>query len=451
MTSDDPMSVFRLHADDVLEEMFYLEAVPQNADCRTCTFRRRVAGQPQPCTRPQELYRCDSCGVFLECRTCCLVRHQQTPLHAIKKWTERKGFFERVSLRDLGHIYQLGHGGAGCHAATEVVEVLVMHTNGIHRVNIQWCECDRSNGDTRWRQATRMGWYPGSWLRPKTFATFECLRLFRLLNVVARCNVRDFVTTLERMTDSLRITFVPDRYKIFGWMYRQFVYLKRMARSGLGHVKGGPRKAGWGAAAVRCWACPRPGVNLPDDWRDEPENTRFKYRLFLGLDANFRLENRLRLKSEKKVYEGLGEGLGCLAPSVHYFNHLASGITEEEAKACMAFAAITQKDTRLDHGLRATGVAGCSCTRHECVRPLGWADLLKGERYISMDYVFWASIVGEQLAEIFVTYDIGCQWRINLLGKRFADVPDEIRPADDAMPTINVALPTQARCGNDGW
>lgn len=38
----------------------------------------------------------------------------------------------------------------------------------------------------------------------------------------------------------------------------------------------------------------------------------------------------MRLKSEKKIYEGLGEGLGCLAPSQHYFKHLASGITEEE-------------------------------------------------------------------------------------------------------------------------
>lgn len=58
-----------------------------------------------------------------------------------------------------------------------------------------------------------------------------------------------------------------------------------------------------------------------------------------------------------------------------------------------------------------------------------------------MDYVFWASIVGEKLAEIFVTYDIGCQWRINLLGKRFADVPDELRPHKDETPSVNVALP----------
>ncbi|KIY60538.1 hypothetical protein CYLTODRAFT_460737 [Cylindrobasidium torrendii FP15055 ss-10] len=258
-----------------------------------------------------------------------------------------------------------------------------MHVNGMHRVKVQWCECDRGDGDNRWRQAIRMGWYPGSWKRPKTFATFECLKFFRRLNVIARCNVRDFVTLLERMSDPLNIAFIADRYKVFGWMYRQFAYLKRVMRAGLGHTEGGPSKAPWGAAATRCWACPRPGVNLPDGWSEEDENCSWKYRLFLGLDANFRLENRARVKSVKKVYEGLGEGLGCIAHSDHYFSHINKGIVEEEAKPCTPFAAITQKDTRLDDNLRATGIGGCSCTRHQCVRPLGWVDLVKGERSVA--------------------------------------------------------------------
>lgn len=120
-----------------------------------------------------------------------------------------------------------------------------------------------------------MAWFPGSWSRPRTFATFECLKLFRRLNVIGRCNVRDFVTVLERMTDALSILVVPDRYKIFAWMVRQWAYLKRMARSGLGHTQGGPKAAPRGAAAVRCWACPRPGFNLPEGWQDEPENLAY--------------------------------------------------------------------------------------------------------------------------------------------------------------------------------
>lgn len=30
------------------------------------------------------LYRCQTCGEFLECGECCVLRHQRTPCHAIE-------------------------------------------------------------------------------------------------------------------------------------------------------------------------------------------------------------------------------------------------------------------------------------------------------------------------------------------------------------------------------
>jgi hypothetical protein len=51
-----------------------------------------------------------------------------------------------------------------------------------------------------------------------------------------------------------------------------------------------------------------------------------------------------------------------------------------QISTCVAFAALMQKDSRLSTGLRATGVVGCICSRHELVRPLGLGDLPKGER-----------------------------------------------------------------------
>ncbi|KIY60826.1 hypothetical protein CYLTODRAFT_482382, partial [Cylindrobasidium torrendii FP15055 ss-10] len=50
-------------------------------------------------------------------------------------------------------------------------------------------------------------------------------------------------------------------------------------------------------------------------------------------------------------------------------------------------------------------------------------------------------LLREQLTDVFVSYDIGCQWRINLLGKRLGDVPEELVYAEDDRPDINVALP----------
>ncbi|KIY60561.1 hypothetical protein CYLTODRAFT_460695 [Cylindrobasidium torrendii FP15055 ss-10] len=84
MSSDDPMSVFRSLSPAILDTFFDLEGVRPYSDCRTCKFRRAVAGEPSPLTRPKALFRCVSCGVFLECQACCLQRHMFTPLHRIK-------------------------------------------------------------------------------------------------------------------------------------------------------------------------------------------------------------------------------------------------------------------------------------------------------------------------------------------------------------------------------
>ena len=147
-----------------------------------------------------------------------------------------------------------------------------MHVNSVHQVAASICGCDLSDEANEWRQYVRMGWYPASTAQPRTLGTFECLRHFRRLNVVANVNVRDYVTTLERLTDPMGLEFVPDRYKSFGLMSQQVSYMDHMRRSGVGYLKGGVRSASWGAAAVRCWACPRAKVNLPENWRDVDAN-----------------------------------------------------------------------------------------------------------------------------------------------------------------------------------
>ena len=57
---------------------------------------------------------------------------------------------------------------------------------------------------------------------------------------------------------------------------------------------------------------------------------RFKYALILGMDACFRLENRLRQKSKNKSYAVLADGLGCFAPRDSYFTHLRNYVKEAD-------------------------------------------------------------------------------------------------------------------------
>jgi hypothetical protein len=44
-----------------------------------------------------------------------------------------------------------------------------------------------------------------------------------------------------------------------------------MKRAGHGHDPAGIASTAMGAAALLCPACPHPGKNLPDDWRNAPK------------------------------------------------------------------------------------------------------------------------------------------------------------------------------------
>lgn len=50
-------------------------------------------------------------------------------------------------------------------------------------------------------------------------------------------------------------------------MVRMFRHLKLMKRGGRGNLPGGLMNTQPGDLAPGCAACPRPGVNLPDDWQ----------------------------------------------------------------------------------------------------------------------------------------------------------------------------------------
>ncbi|KIY63263.1 hypothetical protein CYLTODRAFT_323455, partial [Cylindrobasidium torrendii FP15055 ss-10] len=396
------------------------------------------------------LYRCDTCGTFVECRECCLKRHEQSPLHTIAEWTGKS--WRQTSLFDLGLEIHVLHAGRVCPRQAGYTNMTVLHTNGIHRVRVGWCGCPRARGGTQWQQCMRSGWYPSSWSTPETATTFRCLRRFRLLNVIGNINVRDYVTTLERTTNPWAVAWLPDRYKNFGYMTRQFFFLLRLKRSGVVHIPRPIASAERGSVAVKCWACPRPGFNLPDGWEKVQDNVRFKYNLYLGLDANFRLENKLRRKADNKDYSVLGDGLGVFAPLYGmdgYEEHIKKYVSEQDVSECASFAALMQRDTRFSRGLRATGVGACSCTRHESVRQNGVADLLKGERYSSMDYIWWCAILNERVVKIMASYDVGCQWKIHLL-ERLEEMPDFLRTDKEKRPEIVVSLPVWHGRGHKG-
>ncbi|KAJ7715472.1 hypothetical protein B0H16DRAFT_1741913 [Mycena metata] len=52
-------------------------------------------------------------------------------------------------------------------------------------------------------------------------------------------------------------------------------------------------------------------------------------------------------------------------------------------------------------------------------------DLQLGERYINMDYIFFMGLAGSEISELYVSYDIACQWHKNIW-ERMKTFPREV-------------------------
>ncbi|KAK6993086.1 CxC2 domain-containing protein [Favolaschia claudopus] len=417
VSSRDPMSLWRPLAGDFLDELLRHEGLGDYSDCPQCT----VCGAKGSI----RLFKCGDCGQFLQCQGCCISRHQLTPLHVLEEWNGVH--WSRCSLKDIGLVYQLGHGGFPCPFPDTPHNMVVIDAPILHEIRYMYCKCSKSDTADNLEQLLRNAWYPATVTDPGTCATFKTLEAYRLYNVVGNMNVRDFVTSLERISDpsaASGMTWLPDRYKQFGRVTRQWGFVKRLMRAGRGHDKSGVEGTALGECAVRCWACPQEGRNLPEGWEKVDPKYQFLYMLCLAVDANFRLKNRIRTNEIEDP--SLGPGLGYWVEPKAYKEHLKNYVNEKEISTCIAFAALLQKDTRLTTGLRVSGVGGCVCARHECMRPNGLGDLQKGERYSNMDWIVLSSILGFALLLLMISYDIACQWKINF-AERLEQYPPHMR------------------------
>ncbi|KAF5329091.1 hypothetical protein D9611_014283 [Ephemerocybe angulata] len=202
------------------------------------------------------------------------------------------------------------------------------------------------------------------------------------------------------------------RYREFLRMSRQFRHLKMVKRVGKGNADG-PLVLEAGSCAVTCPACPQPGGNLPDGWEKVSLQKRFLYQLFLAIDANFRLKRKL--VSNDDADPSLNDGCAYFVKCILFMAFL-SGYdkkVDQNASTCSNHSAVN--NDRSTRGLAASGVGAVDCARHEMKRPMSVGDFQKGERYVNMDYLFFSSIRNTLLLlALVVSYDIACQWSINL-------------------------------------
>ncbi|KAK0498005.1 hypothetical protein EDD18DRAFT_1308992 [Armillaria luteobubalina] len=214
---------------------------------------------------------------------------------------------------------------------------------------------------------------------------------------------------------------------------QEWRHIHALKRFGRGHEPSGIPGTKQGELALRCPACPQPSINLPPDWRKNltltftPRAARWLYRLFLAIDANFRLR-RLNVSSNESD-PGLNARYAYFVEEAAFRSHLAAFgkvIPEEEKSTCNNHDAVKLANSRGGNGAAATGVGAVVCGRHDMKRPMSVGDLQKGERYLNMDYFVLSTLSDNTPPELVISYDIACQWHKNFFAQ-ISQYPQSLR------------------------
>ncbi|KAF8868893.1 hypothetical protein BD779DRAFT_1614751 [Infundibulicybe gibba] len=385
-----------------------------------------------------ECYRCTDCdGGRLLCRSCIKEVHICNALHRISVWNGQ--YFTETSLKSIGLRIQLGHRtGEQCLLPQPAFAdgFVIIDINGVHEVALDFCNCQTSQ--LHFIQLLRYRWLPATVSHPRTACTFRALKHFQLLSFESKISGFEFYHTLTRLSENTGITPPKDRYRSFMVMIRIYRHIKMLKRSGKGHDAGGAAATKPGECAVKCPACPQPQMNLPPGWEHTENSKRHLYRLFLGIDANFRLKRKN--VSSDEADPGLSNGWAYFVGETDFKEFLRDygDKTVQARSTCSNHSAVNAD--RSGKGLAATGVGTVDCARHDSKLPTSVGSLQKGERYVNMDYFFFSSICNTPLMDIVVSYDIACQWSINLWA-RMATYPCRLHTNADGNKSFYFLVP----------
>ncbi|EIN03594.1 hypothetical protein PUNSTDRAFT_78016, partial [Punctularia strigosozonata HHB-11173 SS5] len=426
----DRMNRWIPHRDEYLDNMLAREALPT---------------RPVPCVgccdpASTGLYRCqDCCGGRMLCKGCILGAHQWLPLHHIQMWADR--CFRLVSLQELGLEVLLGHsdGKPCCNSVKGHANFVVFDSKGYHLVTLLFCDCRLLDSRSHRDQLLDIGWYPASVVQPQTAFTFRFLDTFHRLTLQGKISLHDYYLSVMHKTDNAGLKTRIYRYHEAALAARQYAHLMAAKRMGRGHDPTGIGGTPQGGLALRCPACPQPDWNLPKGWENSPPEKKWLYALFLALDACFKMKNRDRKIDDPE----LGGGTGYFVDEAEYQAHLKRYVEEpEKLDPCdstfHAIKAVNSKKASSDV-MSVSGVAAVKCARHALMVPNGVADLQRGEKYVTMDWIFWSSLllVGAILP-VIASYDIACQWKQNLR-RRQSKLP--VSYAALAVVTIRFFIP----------
>jgi hypothetical protein len=237
--------------------------------------------------------------------------------------------------------------------------MVIVDKSGVHHLPVNWCECEGCPKQDM--QLLAMGLFPASFKRFHSAFTFGVLDDFLLENLECKTSAYHYISKLARVT-SPEFPHSATVWPIslyagcgFNWIYqnrykellrvsRQWRNLKDRKSFGFGHHD---REPGPGELTTFCPVCPQAGLNLPDDWKDDPnrytmqhmslefsfteKQCRTVYTRGLVKDGNFTAVHQIQKNPDDDVW--LAEGEGFMVGQEHYQNHLK--VAKEYKEACL--------------------------------------------------------------------------------------------------------------------
>ncbi|KAH9853109.1 hypothetical protein C2E23DRAFT_701397, partial [Lenzites betulinus] len=346
--------------------------------------------------------KCRECrGRPSTCATCAVRAHLHLPFHWLFHWNGK--FFDRRDLADFGYVIYLGHHGSPCaHIPTTSTPVTftIVHDNGVHSCKLHYCHC--AGCPHQMSQLVRADLFPATLERTETAFTCDVLERFHLDFDISKRSVQDFVRILEQLSppdqDSGR---VKDRYRDFLLASRIHRFLISEKRAGRRHGIVIPGRDP-DDLSVPCFTCPIPHFNLPEDWKDIPEELRYIHRMIFCGDGNYSLQKKTKPSDENDIALTTGRAYFVRETDEmrDFLNHKFHVKPAKETSnigdvgvTCTGFKIPRAQRTGKFRYVDSSGVMSFLCD-HVLFRPGATIDLHTTETWGQNDYAFAGALQG---------------------------------------------------------
>ncbi|KAF8220464.1 hypothetical protein L208DRAFT_1199772, partial [Tricholoma matsutake] len=270
----------------------------------------------------------------------------------------------------------------------------VIDVSGVHHMWVKWCNCPNFHQEQE-NHLLQLGLFLVSYENIKATFTFKVLDDVQLSNLECKSSTDQYYQKLQCMTSPLFPNAMEDQYRELlraSWLWQMLKHL---------NTGGSSAAAMHGVTDIPtfCAACPQPGVNLPENWTEDP--VQMAYTQTFVMDGNFTAVHQKCKNAHHDIK--LSHGDFFMTKLNHYKSHLA--IAKEHHAVNDHF--IKYK------GLDVTGVGATACGHHGCFCPSAVVDFQKGEQQANMDYSLSEALKNTnitRLKKIILIYDIMCQY-----------------------------------------